>query len=323
MGIYGYKQNLISRILFIIFAIICLIVAIIQLKYLRKLKILSVYLLPLLSISMCYENILLFLSDQIKSNSIESEIGKVLFSLQIPLFLLITFEVPCRLHEARSVQFFLVPFDQEKEVSKLSGEIIIIIMRLLAIGALILNLFVNFSNLCINQLNNSYECSLPLRSGYYTLAYHSNNIMLWIALSVPTYLFIITFNIYICLYRYNKNATLSLTTNTAWNTILITSLCQILSQIFGTTIYPVASNAGEILLLLGICWLVYLVQKDLSITRDFAEFLHRSNIAFKQLPNNIQNNNSHQHHHHHHKIKQTEIIQLNTNSTINNNETKV
>jgi len=121
--------------------------------------------------------------------------------MQIPLFLLILFEVPCRLHEARSVQFFLVPFDQEKEVSKLPGELIISFMRLLAAAAFGINIYVNFSDVCMDQLDNTEKCDLPLRGGYFTLAENSGNIALWMALSCPSYLFVVALNMYISLHR--------------------------------------------------------------------------------------------------------------------------
>lgn len=306
MSFIGFRQSLLSRVFFLVFAVICAISAILQLRFLRKLRILSVYLLPVLSFCMCYENILLYLSDNIDNDSTAANTGKVFYSMQIPLFLLIVFEVPCRLHEARSVQFFLIPFDQEKEVSKLPGELIISFMRLLAAGAFAINMFVNFSDICMEQLHDSHECSLPLRGGYYTLADNSNNIALWMALAVPSYLFLVVFNMYISLHRYGKNATLSLTSTAPWTILGIAALCQVAGQIFGTPLYAVTSNAGELVLLLGVSWIVYLVQQDLSITRSFAEFLHRSNVAFQSRPPleppqpRPTHPVVHHHHHHHH-----------------------
>jgi len=58
-------------------------------------------------------------------------------------------------------------------------------------------------------------------------------------------------------------------------------LCQVVSQIFGTRVYAITSNAGEIALLLGTSFTLLLVQKDLALAGSFADFLHRSNIAFR------------------------------------------
>lgn len=284
MGFIGYQHGAVTQYLFLALAVVCALTAIIQIRYLRKLKILSVYLLPVLSICMCYENVILYLSDRIKEGSGAADVAKVVYSMQVPLFVLILFEVPCRLHEARSVQFFLIPFDQEKEVWRFPAALFSTTMRLLAAGAFAINLLVNFSEYCMKQLDDDHDCSLPLRSGIFTLITNTNNTMLWMALAVPVFLFVVAWNMYISLHRYGKNATLSLTSAAPWTVLGYAALCQGAGQLFGVTYYPLLSNVGEVLLLAGVSWVVYLVQKDLSITRDFAEFLHRSNLAFQHIP---------------------------------------
>jgi len=53
---------------------------------------------------------------------------------------------------------------------------------------------------------------------------------------------------------------------------------------FSDTVYPVTSNAGELALLLGLTFLLALVQHDLQLAAGFADFLHQSNLAFQPLP---------------------------------------
>ena len=53
------------------------------------------------------------------------------------------------------------------------------------------------------------------------------------------------------------------------------------SVIFSDTIFPIFSNAGEIVLLLALSFATFLVQNDLSTVASFADFLHRSNAAFR------------------------------------------
>jgi len=84
--------------------------------------------------------------------------------------------------------------------------------------------------------------------------------------------------------RYGRNATLSLTGSSEWDVIGICSVALITGQLFDIKWYPVTSNAGEIMFLFGVTYMVYLVQKDLSVTRRFAGFLHRSNVAFSNTP---------------------------------------
>jgi hypothetical protein len=49
---------------------------------------------------------------------------------------------------------------------------------------------------------------------------------------------------------------------------------------FGTSVYQVSSNAGEVALLIGVTFIVGLVQRDLVIAGSFANFLSKSNKAF-------------------------------------------
>ena len=108
---------------------------------------------------------------------------------------------------------------------------------------------------------------------------------------------------YCCVvFRYGKNATLSLTSTAPWTVLGVAALCQGAGQLFDVHFYPVTSNAGEMILLLGVSWIVYLVQCDLSITRNFAEFLHRSNLAFQDLPEPVDPpHHTHTVVHHHHR----------------------
>ena len=46
-------------------------------------------------------------------------------------------------------------------------------------------------------------------------------------------------------------------------------------------ILSTTSNAGSIFLLMGLSFTLYLIQKDLALAGSFADFLHRSNVAFE------------------------------------------
>jgi hypothetical protein len=71
-------------------------------------------LLPLLSFCLCFENVLLFRGDSIEKHSALTDAGHVFQALQIPLFIIIIYELPFRLHEARLAHFCCIPFDQGK-----------------------------------------------------------------------------------------------------------------------------------------------------------------------------------------------------------------
>jgi hypothetical protein len=66
-------------------------------------------------------------------------------------------------------------------------------------------------------------------------------------------------------------------------------------QIFGTHVYPVTSNAGELALLIGAAYFLYLAQDDLLLTAHFADFLHQSNAAFGRVEGSNPETWSHHH----------------------------
>ena len=55
-----------------------------------------------------------------------------------------------------------------------------------------------------------------------------------------------------------------------------------MGQIWECPYYPTTSKAGELFLLIGITFNVFLMQKDLALAGSFADFLHRSNLAFNR-----------------------------------------
>ena len=65
-----------------------------------------------------------------------------------------------------------------------------------------------------------------------------------------------------------------------WKILIIAALAQTVGQIFDVSVYPVTSNAGELALLMGVTFFLYLAQDDLVLTAGFADFLHSSNQAF-------------------------------------------
>jgi hypothetical protein len=73
-----------------------------------------------------------------------------------------------------------------------------------------------------------------------------------------------------------------MTYNRRWRYIIPCVLGQTIGQIWGPSVYPTTSNAGELALLIGITFNLFLVQKDLALAGSFADFLHRSNVAFSR-----------------------------------------
>ena len=76
--------------------------------------------------------------------------------------------------------------------------------------------------------------------------------------------------------------TLSFGYNRRWRLLLPCALAQAVGQLFGASIYPVTSNAGELALLLGLTNAVFLIQQELVLAGTFATYLHKSNLAFSE-----------------------------------------
>ena len=86
-----------------------------------------------------------------------------------------------------------------------------------------------------------------------------------------------------------------------WKMLYVFALGQVISQIFGTNVYHVTTSAGELGLLFGVSYFLYLAQDDLILTAHFADFLHRSNLAFSHVEGDIPDTWSHHHKSRYHK----------------------
>ena len=175
----GYSHDYSAQILFMAFAVVACVLFIIQVTSLQKLFLLPVFLLPILSFCVCFENIILFLGNGVDSNSEVAAAANVFHALEIPLFVICLYEISFRLHEARSAHFFCIPLDQGPNVTNLVAILFLWLVRLLAACLFILNILVDFKFV-------SYD-DVPLvgQGGYPYLALHSTSTALWLALIPP------------------------------------------------------------------------------------------------------------------------------------------
>jgi hypothetical protein len=149
-------------------------------------------------------------------------------------------------------------------------------IRGIAIGLFIINILVNYG--FINS--NGSDGTIAGNGGYISLAQHHNSNLLWLALIPPITLSAIGILIMIQIYRYAQYLTWDLKKNDRWKILIIGVLGQTIGEIFGTKTYAVTSNAGEITLLISSSVLLLLIQRELASAANFAEYLHRSNVAF-------------------------------------------
>ena len=111
MTCFGNPADFTQRVVYILFASAVGALVPVQLVFLQKLIILPVRLLPLLSFCMCYENVVLALGDSVGKTDNVVMAGNAFRSVQIPLFVIILYEITFRLYQARSLQLSCLRFD--------------------------------------------------------------------------------------------------------------------------------------------------------------------------------------------------------------------
>ncbi len=159
----GIDHPFYASILFVIFAIIASALFVFQLIFLQKLSILPVYALPLISICICLENCVSYQGTSITSDSTSAYAAYFFHSVEFPLFIIVMFEVALRLHEARSAHFWCLPFDQGAEVTNIPSLISLWIVRIIAIGLFVMNIFVlyGFDSTVTSSTSNASKTGFP------------------------------------------------------------------------------------------------------------------------------------------------------------------
>eukprot|EP01041_Mallomonas_annulata_P008688 gene8688-17947_t len=275
MSFVGHSTYYYAQILFAAFSVIAALCFVFHLYFIKVLKIFSIYLLPVLSICICFENVILYYNNEIDNKSALANIAYVLHSLIIPLFCLIEYEISFRLYEAKGAHFCFIRFDQGEDMSPIVAPIALWIMRLIALGLFVISIMVNF-----NFVPKASEYTG--RGGYITLANNKYSLSMWLNLIPPIYLSILSFLTAFTMYRYGNNLSLTFGYNRRWRLLIPCAVAQAVGQIFATSVYPVTSNGGEIVLLIGLTNSVFLIQHELILAGTFATFLHKSNIAFHE-----------------------------------------
>lgn len=278
MGYIGYHQETYAVALFSIFAGIAFILFVYQACYLQRMRTLPVILFPVLSVSFCVDNILMALGKGISSHGAAANVGYFFHSLIVPISVIVLYEIPYRLHEVRLIHFFCFPFDQGEDKKHFPAKISLWVMRTIALGLFVLNIIVNY------RLEHDVidEDDLAGRSGFITLAKYPNDGELWLALVPSIFLSILAIIMGYNLYCYGDNMTMSLgKDSTYWLVISFAVILLALGQVAGTFYYSVTSNAGELAMMIGMTRMLVVIQNELTVTASYAEFLHRSNLAFK------------------------------------------
>jgi hypothetical protein len=267
-------DNDIFRICFSVFAVASGAMFVVQVLFLQQLKLLAIYLLPFLSFCMCFENAALARGSTANKDAV-SEVAKVCHAFVVPLFVAVLNEVDFGLHKARSERFFFVHFDEGCEIALAWERVELWGVRLLAAVLFVMNLFVNFE---IGDAKS--DTGDAGEGGYLQWRNRASSTALALALIPPIFLTFWALLHTITMSRYGAKMTISLNNNRRWKVPIPCALFYGISIIFADTLFPIMSNAGEVVLLFGTSYMLFLVQNDLSIVASFADFLHRSNLVF-------------------------------------------
>lgn len=161
------------RVLFVIFAISAAGMAIVQLIFLQKMRLLPVMLLPSLSFFLCFENCVLSSTKIASLHSSLENILVVFHALQLPLFVVISYEVTHRLHEARLAHFCCIPFDQGSDFTNSPALASLWFVRAIASGLFVMYILGIYAFDCLTE---------PSYGGYASLVDNIGSTRLWLTL---------------------------------------------------------------------------------------------------------------------------------------------
>lgn len=275
MTFLGEKNALYETVIFSILSAVSFFIMLIQVLYLQKLKSLSVRVLPLLTLLVSYENACSAAGDAMSTNSIFAKFSVIVIAIILPLFFVVLFELPFRLHEARSAHFMCIPFEQGEVMSSSIALASLVSVRVFAFGIFVVNALVNLDLL-------EDENSRAGLGGYANAQEELESVHFWLSIVPSVVLALLSLFISVLMQRYARNFTLGIrNSNHYWRYMLPCSILYTIGQSFGAHIYRWTSLTGDVFLVIGISIMVHRVQSDLAVAGSFADFLHRSNTVFR------------------------------------------
>ncbi len=176
MSFVGNSISHAAFALYVLMAVVSACLLIFHFQCIRHLRLVAVFLLPVISFVICFENTVLSFGDNVSPCSVTAGFTYVFHSLKVPLLVDAVYESAFRLFELRFAHFLCFPFDQGPDYNKNSAKFSLILVRLLSCGLLAINLVANFERNCNN--NDS-------RGGYIYLSKHREDIFAWLPLIPP------------------------------------------------------------------------------------------------------------------------------------------
>ncbi|KAL3797846.1 hypothetical protein HJC23_006884 [Cyclotella cryptica] len=245
-------------------------------------------LFPLALFILTLENIALALSgliykdlenDGVDNNYDSNLFMKAIFILQpfeVPILLVVMFELTYLVHKRRSVNFCGMYFDEGRRVYNTAVMSCMLrnSIRSLATLLLIMGLLVN-----LDVHRDGAAETLAGRAGWFTFftiegsAY--DKIHLLLSLIPVAVLVLVCFYLSVMLWRYGTQSSMVVHSSICnpWFYPFFGTVAMAVGQIFGPALYPVMSNTGILLFIITLLALMAEVDKDIVATHDVACFL--------------------------------------------------
>jgi len=186
MTFAGQENESFETILFAVYAAIAAIMFCLQVAFLQKLKILPVFLLAVVSLCFCYENIILFLGKSVNENSTEAMIMYAVHSLEVSLLIVCIYETSYRLHEVRGANLISIELNELHSVTVDNWSLWVV--RLIAVLMCFINIIISY------KLIPGVDYFNAGGGGYVYLAEHPQSITIWLALLPPMMLSLVALN---------------------------------------------------------------------------------------------------------------------------------
>lgn len=202
--------------------------------------------------------------------------GIFLFSFVITFLAYRTRSMPfCFVHRGPSRQVTTEPWrDDDEEVLQplVRPAVLVVAIRLFALGLLILNLIVNFDVVWT-------EDNFAARTGWATVVSDPENPSLdhiILALVPMALVSLLCLYFSFLLWRYGCELSLVIYRSgivNPWLTPVFGSIAMIIGQLFGPDLYLITSNSGILLYMLSMVRILYEARKDLEVSGDLGHFL--------------------------------------------------
>mmetsp|Transcript_15052 Transcript_15052/g.30623 ORF Transcript_15052/g.30623 Transcript_15052/m.30623 type:complete len:484 (-) Transcript_15052:273-1724(-) len=245
-------------------------------------------LFPLALLILALENASLASSGRLYDNLISDEAGNnfdhyvfidfvfVVQTFEVPILLIVIFELTYLVHKRRSVNFCGMYFDEGRRVDNTAVMSCMLrnSIRTLAFVLLVMGLMVNF-----DKVFGAPVDELAGRAGWWPLfqddASWDEKVHLLLSLIPTAILALVSFYLSIMLWRYGTESAMVVHSSmlNPWFYSFFGTVALAVGQFFGEKLYPIMSNTGMLIFNTTILALMTEVDKDIVATYDVACFL--------------------------------------------------